>query len=593
MRRLADLLTRREKWGLLVLAGLLVVEALLEMIGVAVIPLFIGLLSDPEQFQLTGVLGGLWDRFSLADQNRTSVVIWASVILLIFYLAKAAYVTFFSYWKVRYVYNRARKLSTRLFTAYLEAPYLFHLRHATSELFRNVDTECMNLAQKVLLPALQLVSQTVVLVGIVVVLILVVPPIALIWLFGFLVVGVLVASMLQARTKKLGAMAQEQRRASATVIFSGLAGAKEIKLLGRTESFTTRLTRTLDELFRIQRSNEVVRQAIPGTIEAIGIAGLLGVTAVLVARDVPPTELVALLGVFAVGLTRLKGAVRVAMTSLHEFRHNQPSLDAVHDALAELERPAPKLQSTGLFAKGLTDSISLQNVSFSYQEKGEPALKGVSLDIAHGEAIGLVGPSGAGKSTLLDVVMGVLEPASGVVSANGTNILDDLAGWQANLGYVPQHLFLLNGSIRENVALGLSDEETDEEKVYTALAAANLSDLVAKLPEGIETHVGDRGLRLSGGERQRLVIARALYDDPDLLMMDEATASLDNTTEAAVVSAIEELKGDRTIVMIAHRLSTVRNCDRLVFMKEGVIEAVGSYEDLLEGHLEFRKMAMA
>ena len=593
LRRLRDLLTRREKVGLVVLSGIMIVEALLEMVGVAVIPVFITLLADPSQLDESGVLGDLVGFLPVDSVSPTSLIVWSSIALLVLYVAKAGYITLATYWKVRFAYNRVRKLSTRLYRAYLHAPYPFHLRHGTAELFRNVDTECLNLAQKVLLPAVQIVSQTVVLVAVMAVLIVLVPPVAVIWLFGFLIAGLGAAWALQSRSKRLGAKARMQRRQTAKSIYGGLAGAKEIKILQRTGAFADRLAVELTDLFRITRSHEVVRQAIPGAIETLGIAGLLGVTAVLVSQEVSAGQLVAIIGLFAVGLTRLKGAVRLIMTSIHELRHNSTSLDVVHEALLELGSIPLAERGPDSPATGFSKELSLQSVSFMYPDGPDFAVDGIDLVIHRGEAIGLIGPSGVGKSTLLDLMMGVLEPTSGDILADGVSIFDDLAGWQGTLGYVPQDLFVLDATIKENVALGLPHEEIDEANVTRSLMAADLGTLLSRLPAGVETVVGERGARLSGGERQRLVIARALYNDPDLLMMDEATASLDNTTEAAVVAAIEQLKGDRTIVMIAHRLSTVRQCDRLVFMKDGRIDAVGTYDDLLAGHQEFRRMATA
>jgi len=291
----------------------------------------------------------------------------------------------------------------------------------------------------------------------------------------------------------------------------------------------------------------------------------------------------------------MKSAVRVVMVSYNELRHNSASLSVVHDGLRQLEPARPDVrQDTGPAERlAFAQAITLSDVVYRYPGASRPALDGVSLTIARGEALGIVGTTGSGKSTLMDVILGVLKPDQGAICVDGINVHRDLAAWQLNLGYVPQSVFLLDASVAENIALGIAPRDIDPARLEQAVWAAELGQLVARLPQGLDTAVGERGARLSGGERQRIAIARALYGEPDVLMMDEATSALDNATEATVVAAVEALKGDRTIVMIAHRLSTVRRCDRIVFLKDGRVDAIGNYDELVAGHPEFARMTRA
>ena len=233
----------------------------------------------------------------------------------------------------------------------------------------------------------------------------------------------------------------------------------------------------------------------------------------------------------------------------------------------------------------------MEHVTYSYPNAAETALKDISLSIQRGQSVGFVGATGSGKTTMINVLLGLLRPKEGLITVDGQNVHNNLRGWQNNIGYIPQSIYLLDDTIRHNVAFGVPEEDIDDEQVWTAIRAAQLDEHVKSLPDGIETFVGERGVRLSGGQRQRVGLARALYHNPDVLIMDEATSALDNETENHVMQALEALKGDRTIIMIAHRLSTVRDCDQLFFLKEGRIEARGTYDELCAIHGDFRRMA--
>ena len=593
-RLLFALLNYREKRSFVVLVAVVLVEACMEMAAIGLIPLFITSIAFPEYIEQHAALGPMLGRFGLLDVGRDSFIIWGSALLLFFFIVKAGYSVFAAYWKARFAQNRALKFSIRLFSAYLRAPYSFHLTHNSAELFRNVNIECAGLTGRVLLPMLELITQGTILLGVCVVVSLIVPPVALIWLAFFLLMGFTGPLLLQRRGKRLALEAQQQRGAVVRVINEGLGGVKEIKLMRRGQLFTDRLGATLGRVMAIQRIHLVIKRTIPSLVEALGVVGLLGITVMLIRQGGEPQQLVATLSVFAVAMARMKGALRTVMVAHSELRHNSPSMAVVYNGLHSLE-PAQLLNDGSddtLEPMPFAREIQLQNLSFTYPNGDRQALMSIELEIKKGEAIGFVGATGSGKSTLVDILMGIVEPQSGSVLVDGVDIHGRLSAWHQHLGYVPQSLFLLDASVRANIALGLEPQAIDPQKLRQAVAAAELDEFVANLTHGLDTVIGERGVRISGGERQRIAIARALYLNPDVLLMDEATSALDNTTEAAVVTAVEALKGERTILIVAHRLTTVRRCDRIVFLKDGRIDAVGTYEELASTHPEFQRMLL-
>ena len=277
------------------------------------------------------------------------------------------------------------------------------------------------------------------------------------------------------------------------------------------------------------------------------------------------------------------------------MKYDIVSINPVYDDLKTLSGKNKRM----LLNKGkstplkLNHSLHIENLSYRYPGAASQALCDINCSIQKGESVAFVGPTGSGKTTIVDLILGLLIPEKGKIIVDGTDIFTNLQGWRENIGYIPQFIYLLDDTIKRNIALGMEDKDIQEEKVQQVLKAAQLEDFVNSLPKGVNTMTGERGIRLSGGQRQRIGIARALYHNPDILIMDEATSALDNKTEFSVVKALESLKGDRTAIIIAHRLSTVQNCDRLFFMRNGHIENSGNYRELCKSNSEFRAMAVS
>jgi ATP-binding cassette subfamily C protein len=370
----------------------------------------------------------------------------------------------------------------------------------------------------------------------------------------------------------------------------GLGSVKEIKVLGREAYFVERFRRaSLDTaVFRIREGT--VSQLPQLFLEAVVVAGLVLVIVVLLQTSASLDQMAPILSVFALAAFRLIPSMNKIVGCATQIK---ASAAAVEDVAAELGRSAAT-HGTVTRPRPTTftfkHTLEIEQLEFKYPTAKEPALSGVALTIKRGESVALVGGSGAGKTTLADVILGVLQPSRGRILVDGADVLQDLRGWQSKIGYVPQTIYLTDDSLRRNIALGLPDDLIDEAKLADAIKLAHLDAVIALLPEGLDEMVGEHGVRLSGGQRQRVGIARALYHRPEVLVLDEATSALDNVLEREVSQAIQTLGGQITMIIIAHRLSTARKCDRVVLMKAGRVEDSGPFQDLVARSPDMRRL---
>jgi ATP-binding cassette subfamily C protein len=580
LRKLLDLLTRRERWQLLGLLGLLLVGGGLETLGVGVVFSFVSALDDPELVQQQPLLRGLYA--ALGEPALATFWLGLGVALMAVYAGKNAYLAGMYYLQYRFIWNKQVTLSDRLFRQYLYAPYTFHLQRNTAQLLRNVTNEIQQLFLQVLTPVAMLLTELVV-AGCLVGFLIVMEPVA-----SLAATGVLVAAMgafYAIFRRWIGGLGQQRQYHNGQLfqqVNQGLGGIKEAKVLRRGPFFVQQHRYHRRAFARAWRFNQTLQQMPRLYVETVAVVGLLTIAVALLWQGRSAAAVIPTLSLFAAAAFRLMPSLNRIIGSLNKIRFGTRALDLLHHELVAGEVPTERASGGDRAVPALQQQLALRGVSYRYPNAAAEALQDVSLTVPKGHSVGFVGSTGAGKTTLVDVLLGLLAPTQGQVLVDGADIQGDLAGWQRQIGYIPQQIYLCDDTLRGNIAFGVPETQIEEASVRAAVRAAQLEALVSELPNGLETVVGERGVRLSGGQRQRVGIARALYHNPQVLVMDEATAALDNETETGVMAAVEQLSGEKTLLIIAHRLSTVKNCGCLYFIEAEKITDCGSHEDLLE-----------
>lgn len=591
LSRFSWLLTRKERLNAGILSLALLLNALLEVVGIGVVPAYVGVVAFPERFmELPLVKSWLVPWFGVPSQEV--LLVGFSIAIAVFFGLKLLFMVVLTWWKNIYVNNRVINLSDRLFRGYMRAPYTFHLERNVAEMMRSLNQDCILVGRKVLLPMLEFLSHLMIFVAVMVLLLVVSPGFALLSVALFVAISFVGVKALHSRLRDLGVNAKRLRGSINRDVYEGLLGVKEIKVLGREGFFLRRFHKSICKLFEIERYMYVLNMSINPFIEWVSVIGLVGGIVILFYSGQAIEEIVTTIVLFAVALVRLKSVAGNMMSRYATIQHNLVSLDTIYNELRQVGDSGSASMEAEVSRPPLDGfELQLRDLSYGYPGAPRPAIEHIDMTIRRGEAVGFVGSSGAGKTTLVDVILGVLEPTGGQILVNGRNIHDDLPAWQRNIGYIPQTMYLVDGSIAQNICLGLEPSAIDRARIEAAVDAADLRAFVEDSANGLETVVGDRGIRISGGQRQRIAIARALYANPSMLIMDEATSALDSVTESAVIDAVNALKGERTILLVAHRISTLKSCDRIVMLDRGQVVAMDSYDALLAGNSDFRRLA--
>lgn len=558
-----EILIPAERRKALILIVLMLIGMILETIGIGLVIPALSLMTESDIVNKYPKLEPILQ--SIGSPTQTQLVVWGMLFLVGAHFIKAGFLAFLAWRQAEFNFGLHASLSARLFTGYLQQPYTFHLQRNSAQLIRNVTTEVGQFTSA-LIAASILLTELLVLIGVSSMLLYIEPLGAIITISIFAFAGYVFFKLTNTRLLRWGEARQFYDGQRIQHIQQGLGGAKDVKLLGREEDFIAQYALHNTGSARMGKLENVL-QALPRLwLELLAVICLSALVITMLTNGKSVEALVPIIGLFAAAAFRLMPSVNRVLVSIQGLRYNLPVVIVLHKEAKMLEKPPVIVSDASLDFK---HTLQLDSVGYTYQGTKNATLAEINLNISCGDSIGIIGESGAGKSTLVDVMLGLLSPNIGCVTIDGVDIQSNLRAWQNKIGYVPQSIFLTDDSLRRNVAFGLDSNEIDENAVKAAIKSAQLQDYVDSLPDGLDTVVGERGIRISGGQRQRIGIARALYHNPSVLVLDEATSALDSETEASVMEAVYELKGNKTIIIIAHRLSTVSRCDLLFELKQG------------------------
>lgn len=563
-------------------AGSLLI-ALLEVVGVALIVPLTQLLTDPHN--RSGLLRRIAD--ALGDPSQGTLTIALAGIIFAMFLIKGICTLSIRWWTLGFIELHSAHRADELFRRYLYSPYAFHLKHNSAELLRTLNAGVSTAYSSVVSAMMVLITEgmTVLAIGMVLLVARPVPALAAMVYFG--VTAWVFMRYVRGRAHKAGVELQETQRTQFQASLQGLAGIKEVQVRGTQGYFIDSYAESRRLAALAQRMSAFLGESPRYVVEMIFISGIAVMCAVIFSQ-VNSTQATATLALFVVAGFRFMPSITRMMGAFNALRVGRSGIELVLADLAAL----PETDSRNPDAKPLVleRGLSVKNVVFSYPEAEHPALRGVSFELPVGRSLAIVGASGAGKTTLVDLILGLYEPSGGEIAADGVRITADRDAWQRSIGLVPQEVYLLDDTIAANITFGEDHNKLDADRFAKAVSRAQLDDLLADLPEGADTMIGERGVRLSGGQRQRIGIARALYVQPQLLVLDEATSALDNETERKITDTIDSLHGELTMIVVAHRLSTVRRCDQLIFMSGGKIESIGTFDEVRDTNETFANL---
>ena len=585
LRSVIGWLPARERWRWFLLVPVAGLAALIEAAGALAMVGLLRLVVDPEQVRSAPVVSRIWQLFP-SDDPRAVVAVLA-LFVGAFYVLRAAFLSWAEWLRQGTVYGSSSVAAERLLARYLAADYLFHARRRSASLIEPM-TRASDIAYELVAgSAVNILAEVVTIAALAAVLLVSAPPITLVTVA--IVLGLVLVPIVMTRRswERIGEAERGLYQQQLHLLQQSLGAIKDVKVTGRQPFFEERFRHVKRDLGRTKQRRAWAASLARLGVEATLILGMLIVVFLVMRQDVPGGTTVAILALFAYTGFRVIPSANRIMLNVGYLREAHPWIRSMDDDMRQLRAPSSRPFEHD--RPMLQDTLACENVSFSYEDGAPPALADVTFTIQRGQSIGIVGPTGAGKSTLVDVLLGLLAPTKGQVLIDSLPLEGREKAWQRQIGYVSQDVYLLDDSLRRNIAFGIPDGAIDDAKLAKAVTQARLDEVVAALPAKLETIVGENGVRLSGGQRQRVAIARALYHDPPVLFFDEATAALDNQTEREVTEAIARVHGTRTVIAIAHRLSTVKNCDRLIFLRAGRIAGLGTYEELLKDP-QFRQL---
>jgi len=571
LKKINYILDRGQKFRLMIVMLVILGGAFLETLGVSAVLPLVSIVTNPEIIHTNKYLSLIGQITGITEPG--SFVLLMALVMIAVYIIKNIYILFMYNLQYRYTYNNQRRISYRLMECYMCQDYLFHVDHNVSELIRNTTSDVIGFFT-VVLNVLQLVTEACTCAFLVVFLLMqdvatTVVVVTLMALFLYVVMGVF--------RKSLTAMGQKNRELSAVTskwMLQAYQGIKDIKVSNKEKYFLDNYDESYKKQTVIQRKQSLLSIAPRPIMETVCICGLLGFMAFRIYLGADMASFVPVMSVFAIAAIRMLPSFNRISGCVGIIMFNKPSLEAVFDDLKAIEKLDKQLmlENNDTTEIALDKGIFCRDISFTYPSRPDKIiLNGISLEVPKNNSVAFVGPSGSGKTTLADVILGVLKPQSGNILADDIDVYEHLNAWHRIVGYIPQTIYMIDDTVRANIAFGIDPKEVDDDEIWRALKEAQLDEFIKEQPLGLDTNIGSMGVKLSGGQRQRIGIARALYRNPQVLILDEATSALDNETETAVMEAIDSLAGSKTMIIIAHRLTTIRNCDIIYEVRNGKI----------------------
>lgn len=578
LKKIAYLFDHKQRLQLVGLAVMILVGGILETLSVSMMVPVVQAIMEPERVLNNRYVARILEFLPIEITTGRELIMLMLGALIVLFIVKNLYLLLQTYVQNTFVTRNRNRMISRVMREFLNRPYEEYLGADIPTVFRLTDSDIPNAFQLILV-MIQMVTEIVVAVSICIVLVVASPAMTMFCGVVFLGMTLIITKVLKPRLNAIGRKNQAIQSRIAKWRIQSIYGLKDVKVLHREEFFVRNYYESGAVGANVARNYAVMNNTPRLLIETVFIVAVLSFIMIYMTRGGDISALFQQLMAFAVAAVRVMPATNRINTYLSEIAYSQPCLDYLYENLTESMKLDVNGSVTGLDGArtqtnpplDLTDKIVLDHISFTYPNTSKPIFTDAHMEVKKGQSVGIMGPSGAGKSTIVDILLGLLHVQAGTITCDGRDIFDNYASWLGHIGYIPQSIYLIDESIRDNIAFGIDADKIDDKRIWEVLEEAQLKEFVEELPEGLETTIGDRGVRISGGQRQRLGIARALYHNPEILVFDEATSALDGDTEQAVMEAVNSFHGKKTMVIIAHRLNTIAKCDVIYKVEDGKI----------------------
>lgn len=559
------LLNSHQRKRVVILLFMMILGAGFEVLGVSMMLPLVTAVMNPDIIRENNFCAGICRVFFIT--SHVDFVIWCIVALIIIFIIKAVYLTFEYSIQYRFVYNNRFMTQSRLLEAYLNRPYEYFLSAQSGEIVRIVQEDANN-AFNMLIVILSFATEAVVSAAVIITIFVINPFMTVFVAAMLLVLMILIAKGFRPLLRREGEIYQKTYAAANKWLLQSISGIKEVKVTQTEHFFLNNFVKYGQKMVNAARWNSTLQTIPRNMIEVVSVCSMMVVLGIMIAAGYSIDSLLPSLSAFVMAAVKLLPSANRMIAGVTQATFFEPALDNMLENLGILEEKTSERDSNKDVLE-LKKEICLSGIHYTYPGAGKEVFAHANLTIPLGSSIGIVGVSGAGKTTVVDILLGLLRPQKGQVLADGLDVTTNMPGWLSHIGYIPQAIFMLDDSIRENVLFGHAEKGNTDEEVWLALEEAQLADFVRRLPKGLDTEIGERGVRLSGGQRQRIGIARALFKNPDIIVFDEATSALDHETEEAIMKSIHALYGKKTMIIIAHRLTTIECCDAVYRVENG------------------------